>query len=327
MIGSTSSTDFAAAGRIRRLVLTAAGPVALVALSLTLIAILAGGLPQRIHLVSGAIHTEAVGSRPVWSSQPLYGTAVWLEGLLIFTFLRSWRVPSVQRVLVALSFVLGLAVPVTGVLSVLEKGDLLKGALWPGWRVAEIVAVLVAACLGWLAAGRLPRAAEVTAAPPSQAPALPLGPFQRVMFVTYMWSWRRLLIAGMLAALTAWVMSDGGNGWLAPGACGLLTLYEAAQVSTRLQIDASGITVTPRWVPALARRIPYGMVRFAEVRSEPPRQADDRADGWRMVSGKGPVLAVSLADDRWFLYSTKEAETAAALVNGWLNRERRAEMA
>ncbi|MEO3874817.1 hypothetical protein ABGB18_39035 [Nonomuraea sp. B12E4] len=68
-------------------------------------------------------------------------------------------------------------------------------------------------------------------------------------------------------------------------------------------------------------------MRFAEARPGPPREVEDRADGWRLVNGKGPVLALSLADGRWFIYSTKEAETAAALINGWLNRERGAETA
>ena len=68
------------------------------------------------------------------------------------------------------------------------------------------------------------------------------------------------------------------------------------------------------------------MVRFAEARSEAPPgryKLDDGRLGWGVIGGKGPVLALSLSDDRWFVYSTREAETAAALVNGWLSRERR----
>lgn len=157
-----------------------------------------------------------------------------------------------------------------------------------------------------------------------------LGPFQRVMFVTSAWSTRRLLVAAVLGVVTALTVSNFPNVWQGTALLALWTIFEAAQARTRLQIDGSGITVRPSWLPVLRRTVPYSLVRFAEARSDAPSgryKLDDDEAGWGVVSGKGPVLAVSLTDDRWFVYSTREAETAAALVNGWLSRHRQGETA
>ncbi|MGI5160478.1 hypothetical protein [Microbispora sp. CA-102843] len=72
--------------------------------------------------------------------------------------------------------------------------------------------------------------------------------------------------------------------------------------------------------------VPYDQVLFASVR---PRTSGMRTGGmiggsrgWGYVSGRGPVLALRLTDGREFLYSTRDAETAAALVNASLARAR-----
>ncbi|MDH2428745.1 hypothetical protein [Sphaerisporangium sp. TRM90804] len=316
--------DHAAPGRLRRLVLTAAGPLLLLAVPMTVVALYGERLPDRVHIQNWAINTRDAATWHGWVSQPLWGVMVWFEALFLLSFLCNWRLPQVQRGLVVGSFVIGVAVPVSGALSLLAPAV----AARPAWYLpVEIAAMLGALALGWVAAGPLPSAPVVTATPPPHAPTMALSPGQRAMFVTYAWSKRKLLVAAVLAAVTALTVSNGSSAWQGTAWLALWTVFELAQARTRLQIDGSGVTVRLPWLPALRRTVPYAMVRFAEARSEAPPgkyKLEDREAGWGVVSGKGPVLALSLSDDRWFVYSTHEAQTAASLVNGWLSRDRQA---
>ncbi|MDP9864532.1 MULTISPECIES: hypothetical protein [Streptosporangium] len=318
--------DHAAPGRPRRLILTAAPPLLLLAVPMVLAALYGGRLPDRVHIGNWAIDTTYEPTWRGWTSQPLLGTVMWCEALLVVSFLRYWRLPQVQRGLVAGSFLIGVAVPVSGVLWLPALADAPGAVARPVWHLAVEIAVTAGAlALGWAVAGPLPPAPVATAAPPPYAPTMALGPWQRAMFVTSAWSARRLPAAAVLAALTAWAVSNGFGGWQGVALLALLTTFEAAQARTRLQIDGSGVTVSLPWLPVLRRTVPYPRVRFAEAMSAPlpgRYKLDDGEAGWGVVNGKGPVLALSLSDDRWFVYSTREAETAAALVNGWLSRQR-----
>ncbi|GAA2992805.1 hypothetical protein [Streptosporangium longisporum] len=335
-------SDHAAPGRTRRLVLTVLGPVFLLVVPLATIKLYTGRLPGHVHFAGWAVDT---GYELTWrgvSSQSLFGLMVWFETALVIPFLYYWRLPRVQRGLVAFSFAFGLYVPVSGLLSISATGS----ASRPVWHVAvEAVALAVGFALGRVAAGPLPQPPEVTAAPPSHAPAMALGPRQRVLFTTSAWSVRTLLAATALAAATVSIVLWDDLEWQRVVLLAGMTVFVAAQARTRLQIDGSGVTLRVPWMPILSRTVPYALIRFAEARNEPPPyrgpaeaeagaagsgpppgryRLGDGTNGWGAVSGKGPVLALSLADDRWFVYSTREAREAAALVNGWLHRRRQA---
>ncbi|GII04468.1 hypothetical protein [Planobispora takensis] len=311
---SPRSLDPAAPGRRRRLVLTAAGPVFLLLIPLALFGLYGEHLPDR---------------RPGqgWSAGHAVVVMVYFEAILLITFLRYRHLPRVQRVLVALAFFLGLSVPVTETLSMLAAAS--GATARPGWHLVVEIAVSVGApALGWALAGPLPPSPEATAAPPPHVPAMALGPRQRAVFTASAWSVRRLAAAAAPAALTAYAASGDPRSWQGPAMLALWTLFEAAQARTRLQIDGSGVTVRVPWLPALRRTAPYASIRSAEARAEAPAgryRLDDSPAGWGVVSGRAPVLALALADGRRFVYSTREAETAAALVNGWLRRLRQPE--
>ncbi|MER5650736.1 hypothetical protein [Streptosporangium sp. NPDC002524] len=320
--------DHAAPGRPRRLLLTVAGPLLLLVVLMVTVTLYGERLPDRVNIQSWVIDTQRTATWRDWVSQPLWGVVVWLEALFVVSFLYHWHIPQAQRLLVVGSSIVGVTVPVSGVLWLLELAGTPGAVTRPAWHLAvEIIATAGAAALGWVAAGPLPPAPVVTAAPPPHAPAMALGPAQRAMFVTSTWSARRSLVAVVLAALAVWTALDGSGAWQGTAMLALWAVFEAAQARTRLQIDDAGVTVSTPWLPSLRRTVPYRMVRFAEAGSEAPAgryRLDDGRLGWGVVGGKGPVLLLSLSDDRRFVYSTREAETAAALVNGWLGRERRA---
>ncbi|GAA3469846.1 hypothetical protein [Nonomuraea roseola] len=318
--------DHAAPGRLRRLILTAAPPLLLLVVLMAFTASYGGHLPDRVQVGDWGIDTKGAATWQGWVSQPLFGVMMWSEALLVISFLRYWRLPQVQRGLVAGSFFISLSSTVSGALWLVELAGAPGAVARPAWHLAvEIVAAAAATALGWVAAGPLPSAPVATAAPPPHAPTMALGPWQRAMFVTSAWSARGLLVAVVMAGLTAWAVLHGLGGWQGVALLALLTIFEAAQARTRLQIDSSGVTVRIPWMPALRRTLPYPRIRFAEARRQAPAgryRLDDSEAGWGIVAGKGPVLALSLTDDRWFVYSMREAETAAALVNGWLSRQR-----
>ncbi|GIH94305.1 hypothetical protein ACFFMN_05790 [Planobispora siamensis] len=316
MVALTSprSLDPAAPGRRRRLALTAAGPVFLLLIPLASIGLYGGHLPD---------HGPGQG----WSAGNAVVMVVYFEAILLITFLRYRHLPRVQQALVAAAFFLGLSVPVTETLSMLAAAS--GAATRPGWHLAVEIAVSVAApALGWALAGPLPPSPEATAAPPPHAPAMVLSPGQRAVFTASAWSMRRLTAAVAIAAVTAYVTSGDPRSWQGPVMLALWTLFEAAQARTHLQIDGSGVTVRVPWLPVLRRTVPYASIRSAEAGTEAPAgryRLDDGPAGWGVVGGRAPVLILALADGRRFVYSTREAETAAALVNGWLRRQRGAE--
>ncbi|GAA3805836.1 hypothetical protein GCM10022226_27420 [Sphaerisporangium flaviroseum] len=316
---SAPCVDYAAPGRLRRLALTAASPLLLLILPMALAALHGERLPGRIYFGHLAIGTEHALTWRGWISQPQFGVALWSEALLVLPFLSHWRLPQVQRVLVIVGFTFGAPILVSGVLWTLKP-------VQPPWSTpAEIICTVVAAAVGYRAAGTLPRPPEATAAPPPYVPTMALRSGQRAMFVTSTWSARRLLTSAVLAGFTVWNASRGADVWQLTALLALWTALEVAQARTRLQIDGSGVTVRFLWLPALRRTVPYPSVRFAEAMSEAPPgryKLSTGVEGWGIVSGKGPALVLALADGRRFVYSTSEAETAAALVNGWLSRER-----
>ncbi|MBF8191104.1 hypothetical protein ITP53_36430 [Nonomuraea sp. K274] len=322
--------DTAAPGRLRRLALTVVPPLLLLIVPMALVGVYGGRLPDRAYVESWATLPQYAPTWEGWLSGRRF-SLVWFEVALVVPFVYYWRLPQLQRAMVIFSFVVGVYMSVSAALWLMLLVDAQGTLTRPAWHVAvEIAAAVAAAGLGYLAAGPTPSPPEVTATPPPHTLTMALGPSQRVLFVTSAWSGRRLLVAAAFGTAAVLSLSVGSHAWIGTLMLALMAIFEAAQARTRLQIDGSGITVLASWLPILRRTVPYSSVRFAEARSEPlpgRYRLGDSASGWGMVSGKGPVLALSLSDDRWFVYSTREAETAAALVNGWLIRQRQGETA
>ncbi|MGI5286106.1 hypothetical protein ACQEVF_22595 [Nonomuraea polychroma] len=322
--------DPAAPGRLRRLTLTAVPPLLLLIVPAALVGLYGERLPDRAYVDNWAANPQYAPTWDGWLSGQRFSLLLF-EAALVLPFLRYWRVPQAQRIMVALSFLVGASLSVSAALWLTMLVDASGPLARPAWHLpVEIGATAAAALLGYLAAGPMPSPPEATATPPADAPTMALGPYQRVLFVTSAWSRRGLLVAVALGTIAALTLSNGSSAWQGTALLALWTIFAAVQARTRLQIDGSGITVRASWLPVLRRTVPYSLVRFAEARSEAPPgryKLDDSEAGWGVVSGKGPVLALSLSDDRWFVYSTREAETAAALVNGWLSRQRQRETA
>ena len=144
------------------------------------------------------------------------------------------------------------------------------------------------------------------------------------MFAVSTWSWRKLRKGTMILLFMVLAVSVGAGGWQGVVGLGLVAVFEMLQVRTRLQIDGTGVEVTLPWLGRLRRAVPY--TACVSPRSGPESGARlgliGGSRGWGYVNGHGPVLALKLTDGREFLYSTRDAETAAALVNGSLNRAR-----
>ncbi|MFG1965743.1 hypothetical protein [Nonomuraea sp. NPDC049028] len=329
--------DYAGPGRLRRLALALFGPVVLLVSPMAVVAAYGERLPGRVYVFNWPL--DPGGYEPSWdwwTSQPLYGWALYLEIGMLIAFLSSWRLPQVQRVLVQSGFLFGAAVGLSTAVGLLAMVDAPSVAKPPWLFAVEVVIAVVSVAFGRAAVGPLPREPETTLLPPAYAPTMPLTPYQRAIFTTSAWSVRTLMMAATATTLVASIylnrLANGddttllsfGGLYAAVGVVCWPALW-AAQAYTRLQIDGSGVTVRVPLLPMLSRTVPYARIRFAKAKRTPPKgryKLSDTDSGWGRVTGKGPVLVLALADNRSFVYSTREAETAARLVNGWLFRQR-----
>jgi hypothetical protein len=316
--------DPAAPGRIRRLVLTVASPLLIFA-PLLIVALYGEHLPDRAYLDGWEGSPAYAPTWDGWASMHRF-TLVYMEVTCVALFLHYWRWPELQRWVATGAFAFGLSRAASNALDMVTLLDAPGPVPVSAWRIlAELAIVAVAVLLGRLLAGPLPAPSEASTAPPRQAPALALTPESRAMFAVSTWSWRKLRKGTMILLLMVLAVSVGAGGWQSAVGLGLLAVFEMLQVRTRLQIDGTGVEVTLPWLGRLRRAVPYTVVSFAEVR---PAESGARlgliggSRGWGYVNNRSPVLALKLTDGREFLYSTRDAETAAALVNGSLNRAR-----
>lgn len=300
--------DPARPGRVRRLLVTVVPPA---------LALLASVAVIYVHLAYGAPEFER------WSSGR-YLTPVLLTWVMVLgMFLYYWRWPELQRwAAVASCALTGMFVvmPVLELVQRLNSSGPVPEQSWPllaGWLVLP-----VGGLLGWLLVGRLPSPPAATAAPHPSAPSLPLASGQKAMFTTARWSLANVAAGiAMLAAGIVWLGRD-------PLSIGFVFLclgvFTIAQAHARLHIDGGGVVL----VLAGRLRLPlsYEHVRQAHVlpKSPPSRRfaPGGSAYGWGFATGSGPALVLELTDGRRFVYSTRDAETAAELVNGFLTRER-----
>jgi hypothetical protein len=191
---------------------------------------------------------------------------------------------------------------------------------------AEIALTLLAAVLGWWLAGPQPPAPPAAGTPPEDVPVLPLTSGQRAVYAVST-SQRMPLLQGALCLVVAWFWASHLSvPWQPATLAALLGVFLVLQARTRLRVDDRGVEVSLPWLGGLRRALSYDAVLFASARPRTsatgPGGLIGGSKGWGYVSGRGPVLALRLTDGREFLYSTRDAETAAALVNGALTRTR-----
>ncbi|MGV9325409.1 hypothetical protein [Streptosporangium sandarakinum] len=321
----TDFTDPARPGRIRRLAVTVAAPLLVPAVSYPLVAWYGTRLPDRAYVGTWA---EDPRYAPTWDG--------WVSGQVHMSFVQGaiwflvfgcyWRWPDLQRWMATIAAASSAALAVSNTVRAALLIDAAGPVPQPAWLLfAEAAALACGGLLGRLLAGPLPSPPTTSAPPPPEAPAMALAPGQRAVFTASSWTKRQLLRGAVLITLSALALLVGTRTWQIPALMLLYGLFEALQARTSLLIDRTGLHVTFPLLGRLRRSVPYATVRFAEVRSGVSGAwlgLTGGSRGWGYVGGRGPVLALVLADGREFLYSTRDAETAAELVNGALARER-----
>ncbi|MEV4323676.1 hypothetical protein AB0J37_15710 [Microbispora rosea] len=310
-------------GRPRRLVLTVLPPLLALLFLLLLFAVFRDRLPSRAY---------------VWGGEPRYapGWGEWLRSLALSVggfevvflagFTHYWRWPGLQRWLVVCSVATSVSMAVGDGVAVAALIDSAGPATLPAWQVpAEIALTLLGGVAGWWLAGPLPPAPGARTAPPPGVPLLPLAPAQRAVYAASAWYPRSLLQGAAMLAFGWFGLFNLSRSWQGATLMALMGLAAILSARTRLRIDGSGVEVSLPGLGGLRRVVPYDTVLFASVRPEASGRGLGMiggSRGWGYVSGRGPVLALRLTDGREFLYSTRDAETAAALVNASLTRAR-----
>jgi hypothetical protein len=142
--------------------------------------------------------------------------------------------------------------------------------------------------------------------------------------------WRCDLIAVGFGGLAGVMSVLGASSYLANPAvaafCWLLAAVSAAFARTRIQIDESGVRLTP-WGLPLRRLVTYDAIVDARVEMVRPLRWRGRgyhvlpgAAGWIPRTRLGLVL--SMADGRRYGIAMDQAEVAAGIVNAMLDRRR-----
>ncbi|MFC4534762.1 hypothetical protein [Sphaerisporangium dianthi] len=317
------SPDPASPGRARRLVLTMAPPLLILLVPLVLTTVFAERLPDRAY-VEG-VTAQYAHPWDGWVRLHIQGVVL-AEVWYVVLFVHYWRWPELQRWVVTAAFGVSVWPAAADAVNIVALLDATGPAPLPAWELpVELGAAALAGLAGWRLAGPLPSPPEAAAAPPPGVPLMDLAPGQRAVYTASTWSRRKLRNGAIWLAAAALTVFTFSTGWQGTAMLALTGAFEILQARTRLQIDDRGVELTLPWLGRLRRAIPFPAVRFAEVRPSASGQwlglvGGER--GWGYVGGPGPVLALLLADGREFLYSTKDAGTAAALVNASLNRAR-----
>lgn len=310
-------------GRTRRLVLTIAPPLLAFLFLLLLYAVFRDRLPGRAY-VSGWESRWAPGWGE-WLRLLAFNTGVFGVVLLVmFRHYRRW--PELQRWVATASVAVGVSMAAGNGLAVTALIDSAGPAAPPSWEApAEIALTLLGGAAGWWLSGPLPPAPGARVAPPPGVPLLPLAPAQRAVYAVSAWHPRSLLEGAVMLAFAWFGLYNLSRSWQGTVLFLLMGLAAILSARTRLRIDGDGVEVSLPGLGGLRRAVPYEAVLFASVQSKASGGGlgmIGSSRGWGYVSGRGPVLALRLTDGREFLYSTRDAETAAALVNGALTRAR-----
>ncbi|MEU8177101.1 hypothetical protein AB0C14_29860 [Microbispora hainanensis] len=316
------------AGRLRRLILTAAPPFLIPLVPLLLVVVFRHRLPDQTLDAAGWSPDLSAGLRRWWTDAVL--PAGLGEVLFVAMFMHYGRWPELQRWVTASSLALGVSKGASNGFAVAALIDAEGPVPRQAWATpAEIALTLLAAVAGWWLAGPPPPRPTATGTPPPGLPMLSLAPGQRAVYAVSTWHRAPLLQGAMFLAL-AWFWAPYFSPfWQQPTMAAFLGVFLVLQARTRLRVDSRGVEVSLPWLGCLRRALPYDAVQFASARPRTsatgPGGLIGGSRGWGYVSGREPVLALRLTDGREFLYSTRDAETAAALVNASLARARGAD--
>ncbi|GIH61024.1 hypothetical protein [Microbispora siamensis] len=310
-------------GRPRRLALTVAPPLLTLLLLLLLFAVFRDRLPGRAYVSD-------------WEPRYAPGWGQWLrsaalsigvfEVVFLAAFTHYWRWPELQRWLVTCSVAMSVSMAAGNAVALTALIDSAGPTAPPAWEVpAEIALTVLGGAAGWWLTGPLPPAPGARTAPPPGVPLLPLAPAQRAVYAVSAWYPRSLLQGAVMLAFGWFGLFNLSRSWQGATLMALMGLIAVLSARTRLRVDGRGVEVSLPWLGGLRRVVPYDTVLFASVLPEASGRGlgmIGSSRGWGYVSGRGPVLALRLTDGREFLYSTRDADTAAALVNASLARAR-----
>ncbi|SFC36464.1 DUF1648 domain-containing protein [Streptomyces aidingensis] len=213
--------------------------------------------------------------------------------------------------------------------------DLARGAdaVLPPWQLAVGAAVgLAVAGAAWLLAGP-PTAAERAETETAQAgerPAgLPLEPGEAAVWSRTIGSrplrWAALSSAPAAAGCSVAAFSRPGL-WPAAVLLLLTALLLAAATTVRVVVDRDGLRVRPLPLPHPRISVPLARISGASVRRvEALREFGGwgyrlRAGATGLVLRSGEALSLRLVTGREFVVTVDDAATAAALLNGLLER-------
>jgi hypothetical protein len=313
------------AGRLRRLILTAAPPFLIPLVPLLLVVVFRHRLTDQALNAAGWSPVLSAGLRRWWTDA-LFIAGV-AEVAFVAMFMHYGRWPELQRWVTASSLSMGVSIAASNGFAVAALIDAEHPVPRQAWATpAEIALTLLAAVAGWWLAGPLPSVPRAAGTPPPGVPMLALTPDQRAVYAVSTWH-RAPLLQGAAFLALAWFWAPGFSPfWQQPTMAALLGVFLVLQARTRLRVDGRGVEVSLPWLGGLRRALPYDAVQFASVRPRTsatgPGGLVGGGKGWGYVSGRGPVLALRLTDGREFLYSARDAEAAAALVNTTLTRMR-----
>lgn len=312
------------AGWLRRLILTLASPPLILLVPLLLFAVFRDRLPHLAYVPGATGEHGSEWGR--WLRMALF-PIVFAEVVFVAMFTHYQRWPELQRLLAVFGFSQSVLAAAGNGVAVAALIDADGPASQPSWAIpAEIVLAVLAGIAAWRLSGPLPPTAPAYGTPPPDVPLLSLAPGQRAVYAVSGWN-RLTLFQGAVFLALAWFSApDFAERWQATTIAALLGIFLILQARSRLRIDGRGVEVSLPWLGGLRRAVPYEAVVFASVRKKTSGRGLGGmlggSRGWGYVGGGGPVLALRLTDGREFLYSARDAEAAAALVNGTLTRMR-----
>lgn len=303
-------------------------PAAVLAATVGYVVAVRDRLPDPIatHFAPGG-EVDGTGSLAVHAGVPFaIAVALWLGGLLL-----AWRVrPAARRAVAtgtAAAVALASLIPVLLVIPNVDVQTAAEATLPRAFAAILLLAPAVGV-LAWLLAGATAPVAA-TAPPPADAQRLPVAPGEHVVWTAH----ERMPFLGWIAlgvvAFTA-VVGVLVRDWTVV-ATGVASAGAVAAFSTfDVFADARGVRVAfgPFDWPRLT--VPLAEVQHAEVIDTRPREWGGWGVRWTPRGGgstgvivrRGPALHLHRADGRRFVVTVRDADRAAATVNGLLARDR-----
>ncbi|GGM51966.1 hypothetical protein GCM10012275_23640 [Longimycelium tulufanense] len=322
--------DLARKGRARRLVLVLLPFLALAMLPRVLVAHYRDRLPERAYVDGWARMMERVPDlAPSWDRWAHNHLGVLLgAAVIVGLFVWRWEYPTGQRLMVLMSWGGAGSAAVATALKVGAALDATHAAVtlawW--WGLLNFGLMVVGAVVGWLLSGPKPRLPDAMLKPPVTAPRLRLGATERAVFTASLRSTQQLMWGSTFLGLALMASCiDVGPPGITPLYM-LLGLLMLSQATARLRITREGVCLALPWLGRLTRLVQYRHIQSASVTRQKASLQCLAGVGDGPVFGytgrTGPALTLHLSDGRRFVATVDDAETAAALVNAELDRQR-----